>query len=232
MANSLHPVQLAILKELLFTASARFSDLNVAGLTSDHFSFHIKHLCDLGLVSKSGQSYALTIPGKEFANRLDTGKVVIERQAKLSVKPVIVKTVGKKVLLLAQQRLKQPYYGLWGFPGGKIGWGETLFAACGRELLEETGLTGKMTFKGVQHKLDVTIGENRLLEDKYFFVVRVENPVGTFNERTPGCFNHWYTPAEIKTLERFDGVDEIIDMVFASDMQFVERNYRYDISRY
>jgi ADP-ribose pyrophosphatase YjhB (NUDIX family) len=232
MTDPIHPVQLAILKELLFKPSAHFSDLNVAGLTSDHFTFHIRHLCELGLVSKKGAVYILTIKGKEYANRMDTENMQIERQAKLGIKPVIVKTEGKKVLLLAQQRLKQPYFGLWGFPGGKIRWGETLFQAAERELLEETGLTGQMTFKGVQHKLDVTIGDGRLLEDKYFYVIRVEKATGTFMEKAPGCLNHWYTPEEIKKLDRFDGVDEIIDMIFAPGMQFIERNYLYDISKY
>lgn len=89
-----------------------------------------------------------------------------------------------------------------------------------------------MTFKGVQHKLDVTIGDNRLLEDKYFYVIKVENATGTFTEKAPGCLNHWYTAGEIKKLDRFDGVDEIIDMIFTDGIQFIEHNYRYDISKY
>lgn len=232
MSDPIHPVQLAILKELLFRPSARFTDLNVAGLTNDHFTFHIRHLVDRGLVTKKGNSYTLTISGKEYANRMDTVNMHIEHQAKLSIKPVIVKTEGDQTFLLAQQRLKQPYYGLWGFPGGKISWGETLFAAAGRELIEETGLTGDMTFKGIQHKLDVTKEDGELLEDKFFFVVRVDNPIGKFIENSPGCFNHWYTPDEVRQLDRFDGVDEIIDMIFSPSMQLIERNYSYNLSKY
>lgn len=44
-----------------------------------------------------------------------------------------------KVLLV--QRANPPDAGLWGFPGGKVEFGETLLAAAERELFEETGVT-------------------------------------------------------------------------------------------
>jgi ADP-ribose pyrophosphatase YjhB (NUDIX family) len=44
-----------------------------------------------------------------------------------------------KVLLV--QRSKQPDRGKWGFPGGSVELGETLFEAAARELHEETAVT-------------------------------------------------------------------------------------------
>jgi ADP-ribose pyrophosphatase YjhB (NUDIX family) len=40
------------------------------------------------------------------------------------------------------QRRNPPDAGLWGYPGGRIEPGETIFAAALRELQEETGLVG------------------------------------------------------------------------------------------
>ena len=45
---------------------------------------------------------------------------------------------GRQVLLV--RRANPPDQGLWGFPGGRIERGETVFAAAERELAEETGL--------------------------------------------------------------------------------------------
>lgn len=43
--------------------------------------------------------------------------------------------------VLLVQRANPPDAGLWGFPGGKIEFGEPMLAAAERELFEETGVT-------------------------------------------------------------------------------------------
>lgn len=43
--------------------------------------------------------------------------------------------------VLLVQRANSPDAGLWGFPGGKVEFGEALLDAAARELFEETGVT-------------------------------------------------------------------------------------------
>jgi predicted MarR family transcription regulator len=91
-ATDLHPTQASILRELLFKKEARFSDLNITKMTNDHFTFHIRKLIKLELISKTKSSkYELTIKGKEFANRFDTDTATVEKQAKIGVLIIMTK---------------------------------------------------------------------------------------------------------------------------------------------
>lgn len=229
--DTLHPIQFKILKELLFKPDARFSDLNEQKISSDHFNFHLKSLLKQELIIKTGSKYTLTHKGKEFANRMDTDKLEIERQPKLSIKPIVYKEENGQIYFLAQQRLKQPYFGLWGFPGGKIRWGETLNQSALRELEEETGISGDCSFKGIQHKLDID-EFNQLLEDKFFFVIAITNPKGILIEHPEGGLNKWLTKEEMQLLPRFDGVDELMELITKPHIQLIERNYHYKNKQY
>jgi 8-oxo-dGTP pyrophosphatase MutT (NUDIX family) len=222
----LHPAQVHVLRTLLFTPETTFSQLLPSDITSDHFTFHLKSLLEARLVTKleSGR-YTLTDSGKEFANRLDTDKRVLERQAKVTVLLVPVRQRAGQTEYLVQRRLKQPFYGHIGFASGKIGWGESVLTAAARELSEETGLTAQLRLCGVKHKMDTQQG--KLLEDKFFFVVRCDVTDETgFVSAFEGGSNHWHTRQEIAALHPlFDGVDGSIEMVSAEGLSFVEATY-------
>ena len=221
---NLHTVQAIILRNLLFKTAARFSELNTTELTNDHFTFHVKKLIDDELIFKDEtERYQLTIKGKEFANRLDTDEVVIERQAKIGVLLIAYReeTEGQRQFLI-QQRLKQPFYGFYGFPTGKIRWGETITQTAQRELAEETGLQGDVIFLGIKHKMDYT-SEHTLLEDKYFFVCTIKNPTGLLMEEFEGGRNLWLTREEITTLpDLFPAVDEWPSLIDSPSLIFIE----------
>lgn len=218
----MHEIQIKILKELLFKPIARFSDLNVTDLTNDHFTFHIKRLVELNLVQKNKNGYELTVTGKEFANRLDTESLKLERQPKTTILLICVK--HDKYLI--QERLKQPYFGFHGYITGKIRWGETISEAARRELTEETGLTGTPKLVGIKHKMDYDLS-GELLEDKFFFVVKFESPTGKLVENFEGGRNLWLSEKEIFQLPNlFDGISESFKMARSPSLSFSETKYK------
>lgn len=207
----IHEAQTSILRELLFLPAAGFAELQKpTGLSSDHFTFHINRLVELGLVERVQRGkYRLTPSGKEYANRLDTDNNTVERQPKSAVLLAIERERDGRTEYLFQERLKQPYYGYWGLPSGKIRWGETILETATRELMEETGLSADREICGVYHELVFKKETGEQLEDKIFFVVKCTNTRGRLTERFEGGRNAWMTAEEARSKSKiFNSFEE------------------------
>lgn len=191
----LHEAQTIILRQLLFSPAASYTELqNQTGLASDHVSFHIRRLTELGLVEKLQRgNYKLTAKGKEYANRLDTDNNTVERQPKTAVIFALKRTVGSQVEYLFQERRKNPYFGFWGLPSGKIRWGETIAEAAQREAQEETGLNATFTVTNTYHEHVRHAQTGEIIEDKIFFIAVSDEPSGTLIEDFEGGHNEWLT---------------------------------------
>jgi len=220
----IHEAQTIILRELLFLPSAPFSSLQKkAGLESDHFKFHIAQLVKAGYIEKKGSLYQLTQFGKEYANKLDTDMNVIERQPKSAV--IIVAQDNNKVLV--QERLKHPYYGFWGYPGGKIRWGETIMQAAARELKEETGLSANMTYQGVYHEHVRSAESGEFLEDKIFHVLSAHDTSGDLKDEFDGGRNAWMTLEELGSVDKKYLSTDIETSVGLGKVPFIEKTQVY-----
>lgn len=231
--KQLHPAHVAILRVLLFQPTARFAHLQKqSNLSSDHFTFYLKQLLEEAFISKQTSGlYTLTFKGKEFANRFDTEARVVERQPKVAVCLMIRREDGKQ---LVQQRLKQPFYGYWGRPTGKIRWGETILEAAARELHEETGLTATLAFEAVWHKMDYNQTDHSLLEDKVFFIIGGSHPRGTLLEVFEGGRNAWLTQAEYAAQElSFEATNELAKQLEKpAQVPIIEAQYQYAPEHY
>ncbi len=227
---NLHQAQTKILRELLFSTGAGYAELQKpTGLTSDHFNFHIKKLVEMDYVEKLERGkYRLTPRGKEYANRLDTDENTIERQPKVAVILAIEKKESGKQYFLFQERLKNPYFGFWGFPSGKIRWGETIIETAARELMEETGFEADYRYAGVYHELVYQQETGEQLEDKIFHVIHCTNPRGRLTEQFEGGRNKWMTPAEgVAQEKKFDSLEIEMDMAREDSEHLIEQTVTY-----
>ncbi len=216
-----------ILRELLFNPNSKFTKLNIKGLSSDHFSYHVNTLIKDGYVVKQDLKYSLTTKGKEYANRMDTDNASIERQPKVAVMVVGIKKEKGKKLLLVQKRTKEPYYGYSGFITGKIRFGEKVLETAKRELKEETGLEcEEFHLKRVVHNHVVLNETGELVEDKMFYIVTAINPVGDMVDTKCGE-NSWITEKEFNSLEKkyYDEDNIYMYSQEEKDMDFVEEVY-------
>ena len=61
----------------------------------------------------------------------------VPRRPLLAVKVFVFDAAGRVLLV---RRGRPPAQGQWSVPGGKVEWGESVAAACRREVREETGI--------------------------------------------------------------------------------------------
>lgn len=222
----LHDIQLAILNKLLFSPSLRYTEMKPdQKMDNNQFDFHLDKMIEVGYVVKIEEGYTLTASGKEYANRLDTDVVQIERQAKIGVVLKLRKSINDETYYLIQKRLKQPYYGYFGMITGKVRFGETAIETANRELEEESGLKADLTLIQVIHKMDYA-EDGQLLEDKFFFVFIGDEPEGKFLEEIEGGTNFWMTRSEIEKLTKiFPGVVSGLDVFDQKNLTFLEKKY-------
>ena len=221
----LHKVQMQILRKLLFNPKVRFTDLNIASMTSDHFTYHVNTLIREGYIEKIGKRYVLTIRGKEFANTMDTSALKIEKQAKVSVLIIGRKEYEGKVCVLVQTRLKEPFFGFKGFVTGKVGFGETVLDAARREFLEETGLHADFKFRFILHE-HIYSEDERFLEDKFFYVYNAANTKGRLSS-IPGGRNEWILESEFTEDKKkfYDQKDLLSWSKRPPTRRFIEKSY-------
>jgi len=221
-----HEAQTAILRELLFKIDASYSELRKkSGLESDHFKFHIRRLLETSYINKNTVGrYQLTPKGKEYANKIDTDHGVIERQPKSAVIIVVKNSRGE---VLVQERLKHPYYGFWGYPSGKIRWGETILQTGARELMDESGLTAKLSHKGIYHEQVTSAETGELLEDKIFHVIAGTEPAGLLKQGLEGGRNAWKSIPEFTALQKKYSSCDIETRIATGKADFVEHVQSY-----
>ncbi len=89
----------------------------------------------------------------------------------LSPIPAVIAVVihGNRTLLV--RRANPPDAGLWGFPGGKIEFGETVREAAIRELLEETGVHAEA--QDVITTLDILVPDPSGAARQHFILIAV-----------------------------------------------------------
>jgi len=227
---AIHAAQTSILRELLFRQSAGYAELQKpTGLSSDHFNFHMNRLLELGLVEKiSRGKYKLAVKGKEYANRLDTDNNTVERQPKAAVLIGLKRQHDGEIQYIFQQRLKNPYYGFWGLPSGKIRWGETIVETARRESLEETGLDADFTVVSVYHEHIKSVETGEFLEDKIFFVVLGTNPSGELLIDFEGGHNEWLSVEDaLKQPKKYETLELEIELLHTNKW-FYEQTVSYN----
>jgi 8-oxo-dGTP diphosphatase len=85
--------------------------------------------------------------------------------------PAVIAVVIREDQALLVRRANPPDTGLWGFPGGKIEFGETVREAAIRELLEETGVQAEA--QDIITMLDILVRDSSGAMQQHFILIAV-----------------------------------------------------------
>jgi 8-oxo-dGTP diphosphatase len=85
--------------------------------------------------------------------------------------PAVIAVLVHEGRALLVRRANPPDAGLWGFPGGKIEYGETVKAAALRELLEETGIQAQA--QEILTTLDILVRSDHGALQQHYILIAV-----------------------------------------------------------
>lgn len=141
----MHRYESHILKKMILGNVLRYRDLKPKDIESNLFIYHLKNLIKNGIIEKTTGGYKLTASGLRYVDKISLSHFKQRSQPKI-VNIIIIKNKKGEYLLYFSKR--QPFYGLIGFPFGKIHFGEKLIEAANRELKEKTGILAEPKHKG------------------------------------------------------------------------------------
>jgi predicted transcriptional regulator/ADP-ribose pyrophosphatase YjhB (NUDIX family) len=230
----LHKAQISILKSLRHVENARFTELmRPTGLTSDNFKFYLRELVKLGWIKKAADGlYELTSSGKELANNLDETRQTIQKQPKVSVLIIASRqNADDETEYLFQQRLRHPYYGMWGSLTGPVQWGESIELTAQVELHKQTGLSAEFEIRSFCRVTDHD-SSGSLLEDKLFAVVVTTKLSGYLDAPWDGGINEWMTLATLATQAKYFPLTADLIELAESSRPYASFVQRYSLDDY
>jgi 8-oxo-dGTP diphosphatase len=196
--NVEHPIQRNILLKLIHTPEASFTELQGDEKDSNKFAYHLSALEKNSIILKKDNKYKLSQEGKRLSSFIegDTGT----KAAFPTFAGVLIIKDGNRIL--AQKRLKEPFYGYWGLISGKINFGFNVEECAKRDLTEETGLTAEHgRLIGINQAK--TFEDGKMIHHHIMFFIKLSGLAGELKEQTHKGVNRWMTLDEFMKKERF-----------------------------
>ncbi len=165
----MNQIQREILYKLRYQAFLSYNQLWNKQGDSSKFAYHLRELEKKGLVEKKQQGYKLSLQGIKTIDYLH-----LKSPQPLVVVLVVAKQ-SDKVLIMTRE--KEPYKSYQEFCSSKIYLHETLEEAAQDRLKSKLGLTGSVTYKGIQ--FIQTKEDNELIMHHHLHVFLSENPKDT-----------------------------------------------------
>lgn len=213
-----HHIQRYIIKTLLTSETARFSEMKPSKTETNLYSYHLKILIKNGLVKKLDRCYSLSQKGLTYVDRINAQTGKSRLQPKIIVMILVQDGYGN---MIVQKRSKQPYINSWTLPYGKIHIEDESILACAkREALEKLNFTVDSTNK-LRHVGDcylrVRSQDHHSISATLAHIVRFETDAMDVSENIK-----WIEPLELARMKKAPCIEKIVARSFFGDEFFFE----------
>lgn len=213
-----HFIERHILKVLMLTSSAHFSQMRPHRVDSNLYSYHLSKLLKLKYVKKDERKYSLDSKGLAYVDRISFDSFQPRIQPKINT-GILLKNIDNKILL--SKRKRQPLIGLWGLPMGKIHEDDrSLLEAAKRESLEKVGVDAtKLSRIGGCYMRTYKDG---ILISSSMSHIFMQSDLVNFVDENENL--RWFCVNELDQNDVIRGVDEIVQRSEEGADFFVEVN--------
>lgn len=213
----MHYVQQHILKSLVLKNRARFAEMKPKEVEGNRFVYHLNALKRLGYLAQEGLYYRLTPEGKRFSERVSLENFRERVQPKIVTMAAVRNKQGEYLLY---RRRRVPLSGLVGFPYGKVHLGERLEEAAHRELLEKTGLSAALSYRGSAYI--AVHDEEELVTHMLCHIYEGTHPTGEITKQTLAGDSFWAAPEKVPARDMMPGFKQLLSLLKARKPFFKE----------
>ena len=216
----MHHIQKYILRTLMYTKKARFTDMRPPKVDSNAYSYHLRVLIKRGLVEKIDSLYRLSPEGLFYVDKVSMDNLEPRIQPKI-ITMIVITDDANNVLMFP--KTKQPFIQAYMLPFGKVHLDDlTVFEAASREVIEKVGVEPSK----LKHVGDCYI--HAKINGHLVWNVLAHVMTAKINKSKVDAPNYkWLSTAERKSYKLLPATEQIIDAVLKSKTFFFD-NFEVD----
>lgn len=203
-----HEIELHILRQLMYNKGLSYNEILDKQFPSNKFNYYLKKYVDEGFIKKDDETYSLTSDGMHLLSTLDG--VTLKKKRHPIVCCFVLGVDGEKILV--NKRLKQPFLGYVGIPGGKLDLGNDLLPQAQEEFLDETGLSGELELKVISNY--VTYEGEDIAHHVVGFTYVARNLSGKLKEKHREGENFFINKSELLEHKVYPDIPKLIESCF------------------
>ncbi len=215
--GAIKDIEKRILTSLMYNPQQTFNELWHKDGRSNTFAYHLKMVEKKRQVEKleSGK-YQLTEEGKKNIVHLEGDNGSVCEAPIIAVIALIVKDNR----YLMTHRAKEPFYGYWGLPGGKLRSNNYVLEQATESIRKETGLDCDVELKGLFSSK--TYVDNQFSYNHQLFIVKATNPKGTLLKETKKGINKWVAEKDVEKMLTLPNIPLLIKIATGKRFRWIE----------